>query len=276
MRSVLLAALAITAFAANSLAARAGLADGSSDPVAFGLVRLVAGVAVLLPVLRTRPGLADLPGGLALAIYVLGFSLAYTQIETAAGALILFTSVQITVLAYSILRKERIGTLAFAGSAVALGGLYLLLASGLGTLNLAPLAGMIIAGIAWGGYTIRGRGSTAPLQQTGRQFVIALVVCLPALLLVEAPFSGSALTMDAALWAAASGAVFSGLGYAVWYSVTPRLSAATTASVQLATPAMAAFMGAIILSEALTMQLILAATVILVGVALTLIKPKSG
>ncbi|NQX95087.1 MAG: DMT family transporter [Erythrobacter sp.] len=274
MRTILLACLAVLAFAANSLTARAALADAANDPFAFALVRIFAGAFILIGLLKSRPTIQDLPGSLALAIYMFGFAAAYTAMSTATGALILFSAVQITILVVSSARGEPIRKLAVLGCGIALGGLTLLLYSSLASAPVVAVSAMLAAGVAWGFYTVLGRGSEEPIQQTGRQFVLASFMSLPAFFAIEPTPDGSMLTMQGVLLAVASGAIFSGLGYAVWYTVSPRLPAATTASVQLMTPVVAAGMGAAFLGEAIEAAFLVATLIILAGIALTLTKPK--
>lgn len=275
MRTVFLALLAVFAFAANSLTARAALADAANDPIAFALVRVLAGAFILAGMLKSRPTWRDAPGSVALCVYMFGFAAAYTAMNTATGALILFSAVQITILVISALRGERVPALGIIGCAVAFAGLTFLLYENLASAPVLPFAAMLAAGIAWGIYTILGRGSDAPLQQTGRQFLLASVLALPAFFAITPGDDGSMLTLEGVFLAVASGAIFSGLGYAVWYAVSPRLPAATTASVQLLTPVVAAGMGALFLAEALEMTFVLTSAIILGGVALTLRKPTT-
>jgi drug/metabolite transporter (DMT)-like permease len=167
MRAVLttlaLVSLALLAFAGNSLLARAALADGAIEAGAFSAIRLASGALILLPVLGRRPGLADAPGAAALAVYVAGFSLAYLSLGAGIGALILFACVQATILVVGIVRGERPGVLGWCGLALAFAGLIVLLAPGSGAgrqaVPLAPAALMASAGVAWGAYTLIGRGS---------------------------------------------------------------------------------------------------------------------
>ncbi|MEM7688760.1 MAG: DMT family transporter [Pseudomonadota bacterium] len=272
MRSVLLALVAVVAFAANSLTARAALAESANDPFAFALVRLFAGAFILAAFVRARPGLRDLPGSAALAIYMFGFAAAYTAINTATGALILFSAVQITVLGISAARGERLRTMGILGCVVALAGLVLLLYDSLASAPVTAILAMLAAGVAWGVYTILGRASKDPVQQTAWQFLMASVLSLPMLLAIDGFGQGPVLTLEGVLLATASGAVFSGMGYALWYAVAPKLPAASVASVQLLTPVVAAVMGMVALNEALDATFVLASLIILAGVALTLKK----
>ena len=275
MRSLLLALLAVLSFAANSLTARAALADAANDPFAFALVRVFAGAFILAAFVRSKPSVRDLPGALALSVYMFGFAAAYTAMSTATGALILFSAVQITILVISRIRGETHGWLALLGCAIALAGLILLLYNSLASAPLAPIAAMLAAGVAWGVYTLLGQGSEAPVQQTGRQFLLASAISLPAFFAIDFSDTGAALTMQGVLLATLSGAIFSGLGYALWYMVAPKLPGATVASVQLMTPIVAAAMGAVFLMEGVDATFVIASFVILGGVALTLKKPTT-
>lgn len=271
-----MAALAVVAFAANSLTARAALADAANDPFAFALVRLLAGAFILAAFARAKPATRDVAGGVALAVYMFGFAAAYTAMSTATGALILFSAVQITVLAISAARGEGLSALGLAGSALALAGLVFLLYDSLGSASPAPLAAMVTAGMAWGVYTVLGRGSDAPVQQTARQFLLASLIALPVYFVMAPSGGGATLTLQGVLLATLSGTLFSGCGYAVWYAVAPKLPAATIASVQLMTPVVAAAMGALFLREWVDMTFVIATLVILAGIAVTLWKPQAS
>ncbi|MEM6476654.1 MAG: DMT family transporter [Pseudomonadota bacterium] len=273
---LLLAALAISAFAGNSLLARAALADGTIEAGAFSAIRLAAGALVLLPVLGARPSKSDLPGALALAVYVAGFSLAYLSLEAGMGAVILFGFVQATILGVGVMRGDVLGVRAWIGVALALAGMVWLFAPWDSAGNFAdialPGALMAAAGIAWGAYTLIGRGSAerpgGAAGSTARSFLIASLLVAPMLALD----SGWPSTRGVIL-AVVSGAVTSGLGYVVWYKVAPRLGLATVASVQLATPVAAALGGALFLAEPITLRLAIGGVMILGGIALTVIKP---
>jgi drug/metabolite transporter (DMT)-like permease len=278
--TALLAALAIAAFAGNSLFARAALGEGDIDAASYSLIRLFSGALVLLPFAATRPSAADLPGALALAVYVAGFSYAYLELETGLGALILFGFVQITVIAGGMLKGERLSLFGWAGLLTAIGGLFVILApwqdlggasKNAGGAPFVSSALMAAAGIAWGIYTLIGR--TPGLRAggasgtTARNFLLASIMAAPLLFFVSdlpAP--------KGALLAAVSGSVTSGLGYVLWYKAAPRLGLATAASVQLATPVAAALGGLVLLSEAISLQVIVGGGLIMCGVLLTLRK----
>jgi len=272
-RTLACTAFALVAFASNSILCRLALGPGAIDPAAFTAVRLASGAVILALLARTAA--APVPtarrggwrSGFFLFAYAIAFSFAYVTLTAGTGALILFASVQATVIAGAIRSGERLGLAEWAGLAVALGGLAYLTAPGL---TAPPLAGsvlMAVAGVAWGVYTLRGRGSTAALADTTRNFVRAAPMGLVAL-----AFAASRLHLSArgALLAAVSGALASGLGYAVWYAALRGLSATRAATVQLAVPVIAAFGGVAFLSERVTPRLLLSAVLILGGVGLAL------
>ena len=274
MRLVLLTALTMTAFAANSLLNRAALSGGGMDATAFGALRLASGALVLaglaLVMRRASPvrGMRALPV-LALFTYIFGFSLAYTRLDAGLGALILFGTVQLTMFAGALRGREAIPALRWAGAALALVGLaWVFWPEGAVTVPLGAGVAMTLAGIGWGVYSLLGRGATDPLVETARAFLGAtllaggvLVFDLGALGRVSGP--GVAL-------AVLSGAVTSGLGYALWYAILPALGASRAAVAQLTVPVIAIAGGALLLGEALTWPVAAAAALVLGGVALSL------
>jgi len=271
-----LAGLAIMAFAGNSLLARAGLADGAISASAFSAIRLSAGALVLLPMIGRRPGGGDWPGAIALAVYVAGFSFAYLSLGAGTGALILFAAVQATILLVGTARGEPLSLPAWIGLGLAMAGLVILLAPGGAAVDPLAAALMALAGAAWGAYTLIGRGGGDATARTARSFLLAAPLMLPLLwrdwAMETAPLNLSA---KGALLAAASGAVTSGLGYVVWYKVIPRLGLATVASVQLATPVVAALGGVLLLAEPIGWRLLAGGALILLGIVLTLAKPRA-
>ncbi|MBV7265298.1 DMT family transporter [Erythrobacter ani] len=263
-----LATFAIMAFAGNSLLARAALADGAIEAGAYSAIRLAAGAIVLLPLIGTRPGLKDAPGAVSLAIYVAGFSLAYLSLGAGVGALILFACVQATIIAAGYFRGESLSMPGWLGLMLASAGLFVLLAPGGEETNFTAAALMAVAGIAWGTYTLIGRSSGDATGSTARNFLLATPLVLPMLW-----FDSGMPSWHGVLLALTSGAVTSGLGYVLWYKVTPRLGLGTVATVQLATPVMAALGAAALLSEPLTLRLAVGAAAIIGGIVLTLLKP---
>jgi len=271
-RILLLTSLAMAAFAANSLLARAALADGTSDPGSFTAIRLVSGAAALALLLigqQGRGALRGAPGSwrsaFCLFTYAMAFSLAYVRLGAATGALILFASVQGTMLLWSIARRDHPTMVEALGLAVAFGALVYLLLPGLRAPDLLGSLLMIGSGIAWGGYSLRGRGTGDPLLETAGNFIRAATICMP---LIPLTMLYGHITSYGAALAVISGVIASGLGYAIWYRVLPRLSASLAGTVQLTVPAIAALGAVLFLSEVLTLRLIIASACILGGVAL--------
>ncbi|GMN03507.1 DMT family transporter [Erythrobacter sp. MTPC3] len=267
----ILASFAIAAFAGNSLIARAALADGAIEAGAFSAIRLAAGAIVLLPFLGRFPDKRDFPGAVSLAVYVGGFSLAYLSLDAGTGALILFACVQATILTVGYTRGGALNRLGWTGFAMAMAGLLVLLAPGGEAVELLPTIMMGVAGAAWGAYTLIGRVGGDPAGSTARNFLLASPLVLPMLLIDTALPS-----MHGILLAIIAGALTSGLGYVLWYKVTPRLGLGTTASVQLATPVVAAIGGIILLGEPLGWRLVAGGALIVAGIVLTIIKPKKA
>lgn len=278
-RIVLLTLLALLAFAGNSLLCRAALAHSSIDAASFTTIRLLSGAITLWLLLvlqqpsataRLRPQ-GDWFSALALFVYAAGFSFAYLQLNTGMGALILFGAVQFSMLAYGLWRGERFTTLQWLGFVLACGGLVGLLLPGLAAPPLGGALLMIAAGVAWGVYSLRGKAAKDPLNVTAGNFLrtLPLTVLLSLLLINEVKID-----TGGALYALLSGALTSGVGYAIWYRVLPQLNATTAATVQLSVPLVAALAGILLLNEPLTLRLLLAALAILGGIALVLLKPR--
>lgn len=271
--AALLLPLAILAFAGNSLLTRASLAQLLIGAGAFAALRLGAGAALLgaLTLARggsIRPTRAELPGIIALAVYMGGFTFAYLELGAGTGALILFAVVQLTMLTASLLKGQRPTAREGCGALLALGGLIWLLASDLGQSALLPALSMTLAAVGWGVYTLIGRGAKDPLAQTSRNFIGAA----PVGLALWALSPSAPMTTTGALLAITAGAITSGLGYAIWYAALPRLSRISAGVAQLLVPPVTAIIAALWLGEALTFKLISATALILAGVALS-IKP---
>lgn len=270
MRLFLLLTLTMVAFAANSILNRAALTEAGMGPAAFALIRLAAGAAMLsLLVLRRSGSLALMAPGRwigagSLALYIYGFSFAYLSLDAGVGALILFGGVQLTMFAWAVAGGEGIPRARWAGAALAMLGLVWLCWPG-GATALPPvgIALMAAAAIGWGVYSIHGRGSTDALADTAANFVL----CVPFGVVIFAVVR-DAVTAQGVILAVMSGAVTSGLGYALWYSLLPRIEATVAAVAQLTVPVIALFAGALLLGEILTPSLIGAAAVVLGGVAL--------
>ena len=278
MRLFLLTALAMTAFAGNSVLNRMAVGQGLIGPLEFALVRLVAGAAVLAVLVALRrvarggvvwPGLRGRVAGVTgLLIYLLGFSLAYQGIAAGPGALVLFAVVQITMFFGAVLRSEPVPPHRWLGAGLALGGLVVLSLPGAAVPALLPVVAMAVAGVGWGVYSLAGRGQADALAATAANFVLALPVMGAILLLLpispdRVPHTGFGLML-----AVLSGAITSGLGYALWYAVLPALGAARAAVAQLTVPVLAAAGGALLIGEGVGLRFVLAAALVLGGVAL--------
>ncbi|AZL59736.1 DMT family transporter [Tabrizicola piscis] len=278
MRLFLLVALTMLAFAGNSVLNRWAVGPGHIGAVEFASLRLLAGAVVLATlVLWHRQGLAwpgrqgRLAGVLGLSAYLLGFSLAYRGLDAGTGALVLFGMVQVTMFAGALWSREAVPLRRWVGAGVALGGLALIAAPGGAGLALGPFAMMALAGVGWGIYSLAGRGATDPLAATAWNFLLAVPIVLPLGLV-----AGFARPDATGVWlAVVSGAVTSGLGYALWYAVLPRLGAARAAVAQLSVPVLAALGGAALLAEVPGLRFWLASGLVLGGVALASLPYRS-
>lgn len=270
-RTLLLTALAMLAFAGNSLLCRLALRDTAIDAASFTGVRILAGALTLWLLLRLGSGRGraggSWSGAVALFVYAAGFSFAYLQLDAGVGALLLFGAVQLGMLLYGLSRGERLGPWASLGLLLALAGLVALLLPGANAPAPGSAALMLLAGLAWAVYSLLGRGAADPLAATAGNFLraVPLALLLGLLLLAQSEPDPQGLA-----YALLSGALTSGLGYAVWYSALRGLGALQAATVQLSVPILAALAGALLLGEALTLRLSLAALAVLGGIALVL------
>ncbi|MDE2384233.1 MAG: DMT family transporter [Alphaproteobacteria bacterium] len=264
-------ALALLAFAGNSLLCRQALKATALDAASFTTIRLVsAAVSLAMLVLVTRrtvPRKGDWPSGLALFAYAAAFSLAYVQLSAGTGALLLFGAVQLTMIGYGLLRGERLVALQVLGLALACAGLVGLVLPGLSAPPLASSAMMLAAGVAWGAYSLRGRGAGDPLGATAGNFLRTVPMTLVFSLIFLA---GAKLDNLGVAYALASGVITSGLGYAVWYSVLPSLKATQAASLQLSVPVIAAAGAILLLGEQPSWRLAGASLAILLGIWLVI------
>lgn len=277
VRTVGLTAVAMLAFAANSILCRLALAHGAIDPASFTLVRIASGVVTLWLILaasgRARAVGGSWRAGFALFAYAAAFSFAYITLSAGSGALLLFGAVQATMVTTGLLRGERLAPLQWLGFVSALGGLAALLAPGVSAPPIAGACLMLAAGVAWGAYSLFGRGATDPLAATGGNFLRALPMAIA--LLAVAAFSGLKGDATGIVYAILSGALASGLGYSIWYAALPGLSPAQGASVQLSVPVITAIAGTLMIGETITMRLALCSLAILGGIALVIgSKPK--
>jgi drug/metabolite transporter (DMT)-like permease len=273
----MLTGLAMLAFAGNSLLCRLALKNTAIDAASFTSIRLVA-AAITLWLLVRAGNKSVLAGGnwlsvLALFAYAAGFSFAYINLTAATGALLLFGAVQITMVSYGIAKGERLLGLQLMGLTLALGGLVGLLLPGLAAPPLVSSVLMIGAGMAWGVYSLRGRGAGDPAVITAGNFLRTIPVTLTLSLVMVHHVS---LDSSGIIYAILSGAVTSGMGYAIWYKALPALQATHAATVQLSVPVIAALGGIILLGETLTLRFVLASLAILCGIAMVIFeKAKS-
>jgi drug/metabolite transporter (DMT)-like permease len=259
-------------FAANSLLCRAALREGAIDPASFTAIRLATGAVVLLALVAARKGSGARRGSWssagALAVYAIAFSLAYVRVPAATGALLLFGCVQLTMMTGALLRGERPSVLQLLGWLLALGGMIVINGPGLASPPIDGALLMGVAGVAWGIYSLRGRGVEDPLGETAWNFIRTLPAVLA--LVGYALARTMHVSVEGALLAAASGALASGLGYAIWYAVVPQLGAARAASVQLSVPLLTALVAFGVLGESPHVQTLVGGGVIIVGLALAL------
>lgn len=274
-----LTVLALIAFAANSLFCRLALAEPIIDPASYTAVRLITGAVTLwiITALRREKSSGKSGGGWTSAamlfLYAVTFSFAYISLSTGTGALILFAAVQITMIAVGLYTGERPEVLEWLGLFIAISGLIYLVSPGITAPSIVGSVLMATAGIAWGVYSLRGRGASDPVGVTADNFLrtVPLVIGL-----VLSWLSTLNITPMGFLWAALSGSVTSGVGYVLWYAALPSLTATRAATVQLAVPVLAAVGGIAVLSEAISLRLVISAVVILGGVGLAVSRPKAS
>lgn len=298
MKATIYTTVALIAFAANSLFCRMALADDYIDAWSFTIVRLVSaagclGIIMILHASHLQRQVRKMNGtsndtllvlsdkgswlsSFTLVIYALCFSIAYVELDTGTGALILFSAVQLTMIGWGIYKKEQLSVLQWTAFIVAVAGfIYLMLPSAAIPSPLAAIL-MTISGIAWGIYSIRGKTCVSPLRATGFNFIRSLIA-VPILLLVSlyyldnmglATVNLNNVTTKGILLAGASGAIASGIGYSIWYTAMPLLKNTQAAIVQLCVPILAAILGVVFLSEQPSLPFVVASTVIL-GAVLT-------
>jgi drug/metabolite transporter (DMT)-like permease len=270
-RVAALTSLTMIAFACNSLLCRVALKDTGIDASSFTTIRLASGAAVLWLIARlgggARSGKGNWLSALALFIYAAGFSFAYLSLPASMGALLLFGAVQATMIGHGVWKGERLRRLQLVGLVLALGGLVGLLLPGLSAPPLIGSVLMLSAGVAWGVYSLRGKGAGDPTRVTAGNFARAVPFAAALSLLRH---GGASLNIAGFWYAVASGAVASGIGYTIWYMALPALKATSAATVQLSVPVIAALGGIVLLGESATLRLVLASVAILGGIALVI------
>ena len=266
----LILSFTLVAFAANSLLTRAALGAGRLDAATFTGIRLATGAVTLAILARLRPrpvveGGAWLSAA-ALAAYAVFFTVAYTRIGASVGALILFGSVQVTMIGTGLVRGERPAAVDWLGLGLAVAGLLVLTLPGVTAPDVLGAASMIVAGACWGVYSINGRGSRDPLGATAGNFARA---ALGGLVFAAVASASRHITASGVWLASASGSIASGVGYTAWYAVLPALPSWRAAIVQLVVPILTGFGASLILSEPITARLVVAAVCIAAGVWLS-------
>lgn len=271
-----LTSMAMVAFAANSILCRAALKRGTIDAASFSSIRIMSGAIALWLILALRRS-SDRAGGswwsaAALFAYVAAFSFAYNSLSAGIGALLLFAAVQSTMVVWGFWKGERFHLRQWIGFLLACGGLVVLLLPGITTPSLTGSILMLAAGVAWGVYSLRGKGAGDPTSATAGNFLRAV----PLTLLLSGCFLTSA-NIDSAgvAYAVTSGAITSGLGYVIWYAALPGLTATGAATVQLSAPVIAALGGILFLNESLTLRFVFSAIAVLGGIALVVTTEKA-
>ncbi len=276
VRVGLLTVAAMIAFAGNSLLCRIALKETHIDAATFTAVRMVSGAIALWLIVRLRDGVVPVagswPSALALFAYAVCFSFAYLSLTAATGALLLFGAVQATMIGVGLARGERMHGRQVIGFVLAMGGLVGLLLPGLTAPPAIGAALMLVAGVAWGIYSLRGKGAGDPTRVTAGNFLRSVPLAIIVSLAAAGWFSFDAMGVA---YAAISGAVASGVGYAIWYTALHGLKATSAATVQLSVPVIAAAGGIVFLGELLTVRLVLASIAILGGIALVVVPRRA-
>jgi drug/metabolite transporter (DMT)-like permease len=273
MKLFWLTAFAMAAFAANSVLTRVALTQGA-DPFAFAALRVISGAIILVGLVSLRTGFPrftvrkHLPSSTALIVYMLGFSIAYLSVPSGIGALILFGSVQMTMVTGALLSKEAMPPQRWVGGAVSLGGLvFLLWPSTSFTLSWGAVFAMIAAGVGWGIYSLIGRGAKDPLTETAVNFALAIVPTAAVWMVLQGGIS-----VEGAILALIAGGLTSGLGYALWYGILPQLGASRASISQLTVPLLATLGGFAVLNEDITLKFGVASLLVLGGIGISLLR----
>jgi len=265
--------LAMIAFAGNSLLCRLALKDTGIDAASFTSIRIASGALALWLIVRLRGGArvtsGSWPSALALFAYAACFSFAYISLPAATGALLLFGAVQATMIGYGLWTGERLRMRQSLGLVCASAGLVGLMLPGVAAPPLFSALLMLSAGIAWGVYSLRGKGVADPTGATMGNFLHAVPI---AIAMSAIAFPWVSLDRNGVCYAIASGALTSGVGYAIWYTALRGLKATSAAAVQLSVPVFAAIGGIAVLGEAISLRLLIASTAILGGIALVIVE----
>lgn len=274
VKTTIFTVLALVAFAANSVLCRLALGEESIDASSFTVIRLLSGAIVLFAIIKiagnqsrsTSKG--SWTASAMLFLYAITFSFAYITLDTGTGALILFGAVQITMILLSLISGNRLHVTEWIGIMIAFTGFVYLILPGVTTPSVVGFVLMTVAGIAWGIYTLIGRGSTSPLTDTAYNFLRTVPFVI---LLAIIAISGTHYTTEGVVLAVLSGGIASGIGYSIWYSALGRLTATQAAVLQLLVPVIAALGGVVFVSETVTLRLIYSAILILGGILLVVL-----
>ena len=263
--------IAMLAFAANSVLCRLALAGQQIDPMSFSLIRVCSGAIVLLVLYLFSAQKAKIEwsvkNGFFLALYIVAFSLAYLHIDAGVGALLLFGTVQLSMVGYGLCHGEKINLRRGAGLCIAIIGIFILLLPGADAPNLVYAAIMVLSGIGWAMYSIAGKNMQNPLASTLANFVMAI----PFVLLAYAAFYAHSFTQpQGVLLAVLSGGLASSGAYVLWYVIVKQIDRVTASSVQLSVPCLAIMGGALFIGETLSWRMIMSAIIILAGIALVM------
>ena len=278
IKTILFTGLALIAFAANSVLCRLALGESAIDASTFTIVRLLAGAIVLTVIMRiskiksnsntNSSTKGSWPASIALFIYGLTFSFAYVTLDTATGALILFGSVQITMILMSIFSGNRLHISEWFGMAIAFTGFVYLILPGVTTPSVIGFLLMTVSGIAWGIYTLKGRGSKNPIMDTAFNFLRTMPFVI---ILAIVTFKYAHYSSEGILLAVLSGSIASGIGYMIWYSALSGLSVTQAAVLQLLVPVIAAVGGIIFFSESISFRLTVSSAMILGGILMVVL-----
>ncbi|WP_166170146.1 DMT family transporter [Acinetobacter sp. SA01] len=263
--------IAMLAFAANSVLCRLVLAGQQIDPMSFSLIRVCSGAVVLLVLYLFSAQKAKIEwsvkNGFFLALYIVAFSLAYLHIDAGVGALLLFGTVQLSMVGYGLCHGEKINLRRGAGLCIAIIGIFILLLPGADAPNLVYAAIMVLSGIGWAMYSIAGKNMQNPLVSTLANFVMAI----PFVLLAYAAFYAHSFTQpQGVLLAVLSGGLASSGAYVLWYVIVKQIDRVTASSVQLSVPCLAIMGGALFIGETLSWRMIMSAVIVLAGIALVM------
>lgn len=275
-KTLMLTIVALVAFAANSILCRLALKDGAIDAVSFTQIRLMSGALFLAPFFYVRRKsllpftLADVPAATALFVYAITFSLSYITLGAGVGALILFGTVQFTMIGAGYVQGERPGPGQLGGVALAFAGLVYLLLPGLSAPPWQGALLMGVAGLAWGAYSLFGKGAKDPVGATARNFMLTV----PAIFLLLLWPHQAHFSTEGVVLAISSGAIASGAGYVIWYRALKGLASLSASVVQLAVPAIATLGGVVFIGETITLRFVIATVLILGGIYLAIRRKK--